>query len=54
MSDSPKVTVALDPDDYEVLTDVADEEDRTIAAQARRVLREWARDTREDRARGEA
>jgi predicted transcriptional regulator len=36
------LNVALDDATYEKLTKVAEVEDRTITAQARRVLRQWA------------
>lgn len=46
--------VQLDAATYEVLVEVAEREDRTLNAQARRVLREWADYEREADDRREA
>lgn len=42
MSPAKAINITLDDDTYEVLASTAEDEDRTIYAQARRVLREWA------------
>lgn len=51
MTPAKAINITLDDDTYMTLASTAEDEDRTIYAQARRVLREWADCEREARSR---